>query len=514
MHNSLLPRSPVVLLALLIGGCAGRAGPGTEGPSTVPVSAESRAAGSGSRQPAGWLTLVHLNDIYEITAVGGGRLGGPARLATLIRDLEARNPNTLALIAGDFISPSALGTARVDGERLAGRQTVAVLNTMGLDYATFGNHEFDVSEEAFYARLSEARFEWFSLNVRDRDGQPFPGVDGVEILTVGDLRVALLGVTYDGIQPDYVSFLDPVEVIQQAVDTLRTQVDALVAVTHLPLQQDIELAWSVPELDLILGGHEHDNLAVHRGPNLTPIYKADANGRSAQVHDLRLDPSTGGLQIASRLVAVDDSIIGDTETQAVVDRWLEIGYAGFKADGFDPSQRVVDVPVALDGLETNVRLAPTELSQLIADAMRAEVPDADVALLNTGSIRIDDVIPPGPITQYDVIRALPFGGPVVGASMTGALLERVLDQGEANRGGGGFLVRSGAARSEDGTWLVGDVPLESTRTYVVAAGEFLLSGREQGLDFLNPENPDLGVGESQRDIRHALIDELRRRFGG
>ena len=508
MHSLRILGSCTALSTILMLGCAGGMGSGASDPSLAPSAADM-----GTQAPTR-LTLVQLNDIYEITPVGGGRFGGPARIATLIRDLEAENPNTLALIAGDFLSPSALGTARVDGERLAGRQMVAVLNTMGLDYATFGNHEFDVSEEAFHARLGEARFQWFSSNVRDREGRPFPGVDDVEILTIGKLRVALMGVTYDGIRPEYVSFLDPVQVIQQAVDTLQDQVDALVAITHLPLDQDVALARAVPELDLILGGHEHENVEIYRGADLTPIFKADANGRSVQVHDLRLDSATGALRIASRLASITDSIGSHPETQAVVEHWLELGYAGFRADGFEPTQRVVQVPVPLDGLESSVRNGPTELSQLIADAMRAEVPGAEVALLNSGSIRIDDVIPPGPITQYDVIRVLPFGGPVVETYMTGTLLASVLDQGEANRGGGGFLASSGVVRAEDGAWTVSGRLLDPDRIYIVAAGDFLLSGREQGLSFLNPDNPDLEIREAKRDVRQALIDELRRRFGG
>lgn len=492
----------------VLAACAGQTGPRL--PDTAPVASESEV---GAATPSR-LTLVQLNDVYEITPVGGGRFGGPARIATLIQDLEAENPNTLAIMAGDFLSPSALGTARVDGERLAGRQMVAVLNAMGLDYATFGNHEFDVSEEAFLERLGEADFQWFSSNVRDREGQPFPGVDDVELLTVGDLRVALIGVTYDGIQPDYVTFMDPVQVIQQAVDTLEGRVDALIAITHLPLAQDEALARAVPELDLILGGHEHENVEVYRGEDLTPIFKADANGRSVQVHDLVLAPATGSLLIESRLASVTDSIVADPETQAVVEHWVELGYAGFRADGFEPTANVTQVPIPLDGLESSVRNRPTALSRLIADAMRAEVPGAQAALLNTGSIRIDDVLPPGPITQYDVIRTLPFGGPVVETHMTGILLARVLDQGEANRGGGGFLVSSGVERTDDRGWRVDGAPLDPDRIYVVAAGEFLVSGREQGLDYLNAENPDLEIGQSKRDIRQSLIDELRRRFGG
>ena len=54
------------------------------------------------------------------------------------------------------------------------------------------------------------------------------------------------------------------------------------------------------------------------------------------------------------------------------------------------------------------------------------------AILNGGSIRIDDVVPPGPVRQYDVIRVLPFGGKVVSATLDGSVLASVLDAGLAN----------------------------------------------------------------------------------
>src|SRR5690606_4006153 len=103
-----------------------------------------------------------------------GRVGGMARVATVLRQLEAENPNTIAVIAGDFVSPSLIGSLSrtVDGrtERVAGAQMVEVLNAVGLDYATFGNHEFDISEAALQARLDESAFAYVSANVRHRSG--------------------------------------------------------------------------------------------------------------------------------------------------------------------------------------------------------------------------------------------------------------------------------------------------------------------------------------------------------
>jgi len=182
-------RFALVILALMVSGCA--SGPGTDVSSPVlrPV-AEADAPVV--------VTFIQLNDIYEITPVSGGRWGGPTRVATVRKQLVEKNPNTFTILAGDLFSPSALGTARVDGERLAGRQMVAVLNVMGVDYATFGNHEFDLSEEQFLSRMEESEFQWVATNVTDDEGNLFPRTERHLILTVpgndgGTVRIGFIG---------------------------------------------------------------------------------------------------------------------------------------------------------------------------------------------------------------------------------------------------------------------------------------------------------------------------------
>ena len=70
-------------------------------------------------------------------------------------------------------------------------------------------------------------------------------------------------------------------------------------------------------------------------------------------------------------------------------------------------------------------------------AMRGEPPDAEVGLFNAGSLRIDDVVPAGPITQYDIIRILPFGGPLIRVDVSGRVLAQAVNIGRRNFGIGG-----------------------------------------------------------------------------
>lgn len=464
------------------------------------------------------ITLIQLNDVYEIMPLRGGAEGGLARVATLEKELRARNPRTFMLFAGDLFSPSALGTARLDGVPLAGRQIVDMMNVVGLDYATFGNHEFDIAASSFLERLSESEFLWVSSNVTDAGGKPFPGVPETHVFEVKGrgkrvVRVGLLGVTLPSNPKDYVRYEEPVAAAVEAARRLRPSVDVLIALTHLGLDDDIRLAREAPEIDLILGGHEHENMQIWRGETrLIPIMKADANARTIYVHDLEYDVRSRALQIRSHLRSVDESVKEDPEAARLAASWVNRAYEAFRSQGFEPERIVAVSTEELVATESAVRNHPTKVTRLITAAMRLEVGDADVAIFNGGSIRMDDVLPAGPVTEYDVIRLLPFGGNIVSVGMSGALLARVLDQGVKNRGSGGFLHHDGVARGDDGVWLVGGESISPERIYTVAISDFLMSGREVGLDFLTLQAPGVGVSEEKRDIRFALIREMQRQW--
>jgi 5'-nucleotidase len=489
-----------VLASIVLAGCAAGGGPG--------MSATSQPRGAGARDVVA-LTILQMNDVYEITPVAGGAQGGLARVATIRKDLLGRNPNTITVLAGDLFNPSAMGLARVDGERLSGRQIVDVMNAVGLDYATFGNHEFDLSRADFLKRLSESRARWFSSNVLDSEGRPFPGVPAHVRFEVRNAagrpaRVGLFGLTTNENRPDYVTYTDFMDAARRQVAELRPQVDILIAVTHLAVHDDIRLIEALPEIDLVIGGHEHEDMLLLRGARLTPIAKADANARTVYVHDIEFDPATRTLSVESKPRKVTADVREDTAVAATVKGWVDKAFAGFRSEGFEPAAVVTRVTEPLDGAEASVRNHPTRLTELIARGMLAVVPGAEWSIYNSGSIRIDDVILPGPVTQYDVIRVLPFGGMVVAVEMPGALLQRVLDQGQKNKGAGGYLH---AAR-------IAEEPIRPDRRYVVAIADFLLTGRETGLEFLK-DHPDVRVRPGERtDVRWALIAELKRAYPG
>ena len=480
----------------------------------LPTAAAQAAPPASSAPKPVTVTIVHLNDVYEILPVEGGKSGGLARVATVIQQLRKTRSPLMVTLGGDYLSPSALGTAIVDGRPIAGRQMVDVLNATGVDWATFGNHEFDVSEAAFRAHLAQAKFRLVSSNVTDAGGQPFPGVATSAIVPVRagarTVRIGLIGVTIDSNRKGWVRFREAIEAARAEIEKLRGRTDAIVALTHLSLAQDAEFVEAVPGIDLVLGGHEHENWLMYRGP-FVPIVKADANVRSLAIVTMTFGAPGTRPEVASRLQRIDDSIAAAPAVDAVARQWVERGFEAFRRQGFAPEAVVATTTEPLDGRESTVRNRSGRLTDLIAASMAREAGAVDVAVFNGGSVRIDDVLPPGSITEYDIIRVMPFGGKVLKATFDGELLARVLDTGINNEGMGGFLQTWGTRR-DNGVWLVQGRPIEPARRYTVALNDFLLTGGETNMGFLTRANPQVRDVVELRDIRRVVIEELARTY--
>src|ERR1044072_6605121 len=134
------------------------------------------------------LTLLHVNDVYQFAPVDQGKAGGLGRVLTLKKSIQQQNPNTLLLMAGDTISPS------VESITYKGAQMIESWNAIGLDYATYGNHEFDFGPDVLTQRVTESKFGWMAANVIDkRTGQPFGGAKRCIVREFGCVQVGLFG---------------------------------------------------------------------------------------------------------------------------------------------------------------------------------------------------------------------------------------------------------------------------------------------------------------------------------
>jgi len=459
------------------------------------------------------ITILHVNDIYEIIPVSGGTLGGVARLATLKKQLLTENPNTFLTMGGDLHGPSGLGEAMVNGEKLAGEQNVATMNKVGVDYFTYGDHEFDIyTGEQHTRRLQEAEFTTVSSNVFDANGDPLFGAIVNDIFTVanpaGDtVSIGLFALSEPIPRSEIeITYVDHTDAATEQVAELAAQVDILIALTHFTVSVDVETAQSFPQIDLIVGGDDHENMKEEPGAGLAPIYKADSNARSAWIIDLYYDTATDTLRIEDQNVVITDVLADDPDVLAEVNKWKEIAFDAFRADGIEPTEVVAVPTVDLDGFADSIRNGPTELTKLMVEGIQATATDPALSFMFSALIRTDDLIPAGgDFTMYDVIRTFPNNFDIVSIDIPGAGLEFVLNFGEQSAGTGQYILRSqNVTQDNDGNWLIDGEPLVAEQTY--RAG----TTAEAAAAFV-----DLGatlVETHDLDLQELLVQQLKNAF--
>jgi len=331
------------------------------------------------------------------------------------------------------------------------------------------------------------------------------------------VNIGVIGLTLPFNKADYVSYTDPLQTAKAIYNQLKDSSDAVIAITHQSMEDDVKLAQEIPGLVAILGGHEHD-MRYQKVGNVY-ITKAHANARSAYVVKLNINKKKKRNKVSTQLKYLNESVAFDSLTNMYVGKWTKIADDNYASLGFDARKVVVAAGETLDGRETEVRSRPTNLTKLITDAMAYACPQADIVLFNAGSVRVDDLLPP-PITQYDIIRSLPFGGGIREAEMKGKLLLQVLNAGEKNKGIGGFLHYSPAQwNAVANTWMLNGKPVDASQTYRVAMPDFLFSGKEANLDFLNKDNPlivktyeaETSPKSLKSDIRLAIVKYLEKK---
>ncbi len=215
------------------------------------------------------LTVVHLNDTHshlEPSTVSlkidetttDAKLGGFARLKTVVDEMRAEDAELLLLHAGDAFQ-GTLYFALFDGI-----PEIELLNMLELDAMTFGNHEFDRSTGPIPGWINRSRFAWLSANI-DFSGEPAiaPLTAPHLIREVRGERIGIIGVTTE--QTPQITTDVGQAVFQNAVESARQQVAVLTAqginkiilLSHLGYAQEIALAEQVSGIDVIVGGHSH-----------------------------------------------------------------------------------------------------------------------------------------------------------------------------------------------------------------------------------------------------------------
>jgi len=444
------------------------------------------------------VTFLQINDVYSTVPTDG--LGGLARVATLKHQLARSGRTPFVVLAGDFLSPSVASSV------FKGEQMVAALNAAGLDLATLGNHEFDFGDDVLLQRMREAKWQWVISNVVDtRTRRPVGGAAPYFMKTFGTLRVGFIGLvlTTSEIARDrlkHTRLLDPIAAAAKYIPALKAEgASIIVAVTHLAFDDDRRLAQRFPQIDLVIGGHEH--FAIATTENRTFISKAGSDARWVA----RIDVNRRGPQLAERfyeLIPITSAFPEEPRTAEVV-----ASYETRLGAELDAVIAVARVPLEAETLR--LRTSETNLGDLFADALRAES-GAEVALVNSGGIRGDRVYDAGPLTRRALLAMHPFGNVVCEISVSGRVLLQALNSGVSKlpAAAGQFPQVSGLTmivdRNAPPTDRVRDVkvngqPLDAGKTYTLALPDFVLKGGDNYTMFggqrvlIAPESGDLVV---------------------
>jgi len=422
------------------------------------------------------VTLLQVNDVYEFTPVDQGTRGGIGRVLTLRKSIQKENPNTLFLLAGDTISPS------VESITYKGSQMIEAWNLAGLDYATFGNHEFDFGPDVLKERIKESKFGWIAANVIEKStGKIFAGAESFVIREFSGVKIGIFGLVLPETKitsrpgPD-VEFLNPCDTAKTVVPQIHERgAKVVVALTHLSMREDKEVA-RCANVDLIMGGHEHTLLESSAGG--APIFKMTADARELGQIDLNISKTTG------ELASIDWKVIPVT-SQTTEDSVFSSIYRKYAHLLAELDRPVGQTSLALDGRSAENRTQETNLGDFVADSFR-KATASDVALVNGGSIRVDEIIPAGRLKMRDVLSILPFKNKLVKIEVTGALLRETLEHGVSlvakNAQPGGFPQVSGIQFSYDASKAPGarvvDVkvngqPLSPIRKYSLTTTTFV-----------------------------------------
>ncbi|WP_322277471.1 bifunctional UDP-sugar hydrolase/5'-nucleotidase [Methylicorpusculum sp.] len=409
-------------------------------------------------QPEAHFSILQINDTYKIEGLENGSIGGFARLRTLRKQLEDAGDQVLLLHGGDILFPSVMS------KYLKGDGMIKILNLMDgheSDFddrmiVVFGNHEFDDPDPGvLLGRIAQSDFAWISSNVRYRSsgkssGSPFSerlsNAHEVLIKDINGLKVGLFGITLDSQQPPYVSFDYDLEVrrkvISKAIADLKAKgAIVIIALTHQTLDQDQWLAHEYPEINLIIGGHEHFYIEQQVGK--TWITKADADIQSAVLHDVRV-LTDGSVETRHRKIEVSSKLEKDARVDAEVSKQLTRLTEELSNKNKVLNQVLGYTRYLLEGVEPAVRGRETALGNFLTDVIREHM-KTDIAFTNGGGIRMNDNIPPGPITVYDMEGLFYYDNGLVSFELSGAQLMEVLKNSvsKSHLGDGRFLQVSG-----------------------------------------------------------------------
>ena len=471
-----------------------------------------------------------------------------------VRSLLSADNNVLLVDNGDAIQGEPIGTMTT------GEGIVNLMNAVGYDSITIGNHEFDYGMDRFLELAELSETPYISCNFT-HDGELV--FDPYVIKEVEGLKVAFVGVTtpktFSSSTPKYFQDengnyvygfcegndgADLYAAVQSAADAARAEgADYVILQAHLGIQAECspfmstEVIANTTGIDAVLDGHSHSELSGEEVLNKDgePVILAACGTKLKGIGLLKISPEgelssdlytwKNDLPFAKLLPPSDVSAAVEEATAELDEKLNEV-----------VASSSVDLTI-YDTVETDVRIirnAETNLGDLCADAYRA-MSGADVAFVNGGGIRVS--IEKGDITLGSILKVHPFGNAMCVVECTGQQILDALEWGarvipDEN---GGFLqvsgltyeihpyIESSCTMDEMGAftgvegeyrvknvWICGEA-LDPEKTYTLASHNYML--KDGGDGFTMFQECKLLIDESMLD-NQVLINYITTSLGG
>jgi 5'-nucleotidase/UDP-sugar diphosphatase len=486
------------------------------------------------------LHILHVNDLhsriepitkYDSTCApeddaAGECFGGVARLAAKVAalraDLEAAGERVILLDAGDQFQGSLMYTT------YKGAAEAEFMEAMGFDAMAVGNHEFDDGPEGLAGFLDKVSFPVISGNIDVSGSGVLAGrvgnhvvldLDGMKVGIVSALAVDTVETSSPG---DDVVFADEAEALRADVATLTAQgVEKIIALTHVGLSRDLDLAAEVPGIDAIVGGHSHTLMSNGAAGALpypqmvggVPVVQAFAYGKYLGHLVLEFDAAGTVTAASGDTILLDASVTPDAAMAARVAE-LAGPIAEVKA------RVVAEAAADIDGGRETCRIGECTMGNLVADAMLARVRDqgVSIAIQNGGGLRAS--IAAGQVTMGDVLGVLPFQNTLSTFEATGATVLAALENGlsQIDEGAGRFPQVAGmryvfdpaadaGARVVSAEVREGDgwVTLDPGRTYGVVTNNYMRGGGDGYAMF---ETEGMNAYDFGPDLADVLADYM------
>lgn len=450
-----------------------------------------------------------------------GPYGGLARIATIVKQERAKAGRVLHLDSGDSFQGS------VTYNYFDGEAEFRCLAAMGLDGAVIANHEFDdgatnLAEQA----MSWATFPLLAANYTWEDTtEPWASMMGqvaqpTAIYDLDGFRVGVIGManfsSLNSIDEENnslgVKTIDSGEVIPRYADLLHAQgADIIVLVSHMGVDEDRLLAETFPQIDLILGGHNHvaldPPLVITNAVTGKRIPLVDSGAFSKFVGRLDIVVQDGViLSTDYELFPIDESVPEDPEIVGLLQEYQDI-----LDDELNINQVLGYAEEQLNRYGSTG--GDSMLGNFTAEAMRAfPGVETEIALTNTLGIRSD--IPVGDITIDTLFNTMPFDNTITTMFLSGREVQETLDfatarssergcQSQIQVAGIEFTMDCDAQVATD--ILINGVPLSEDGVYELATNNYIAHGGS-GFEVFQRNTTQVDTGISIRDVvRNEII---------